>query len=44
MKLEKKDTMELVKNICDLASVLVISGIAIAPRAIGTYWKLRKED
>lgn len=36
--------MEIVKNIYDPASVLVISGIAIAPRAIGTYWTLRKED
>jgi hypothetical protein len=36
--------MEILKIVCDLAAVLVFSGIAIAPRAIGTYLTLRKQD
>ena len=36
--------MEIVKGIYDLAAVLVFFGIAMAPRAIGTYLALRKGD
>ena len=36
--------MEIVKSIYDLASVLVFLGIAMAPRAIGTFLALRKGD
>jgi hypothetical protein len=42
MNLRKGDTMEIVKGLYDLASVLVFFGIAMAPRAIGTYLALRK--
>ena len=44
MNLRKGDTMEIVKTLYDLASVLVLFGIAMAPRAIGTYLALHKED
>jgi hypothetical protein len=43
INLRKGDTMEIVKTIYDLASVLVFFGIAMAPRAIGTYLALQKE-
>ena len=36
--------MEIVKSIYDLASVLVFFGIAMAPRATGTYLALRKGE
>jgi len=36
--------MEIVKGICDLASVLVFFGITMAPRAIGIFLALRKGD
>ena len=36
--------MEIVKSIYYLASVLVFFGIAMAPRALGTYLALRKGD
>jgi hypothetical protein len=42
LNLRKGVTMEIVKGIYDLASVLVFLGIAIAPRAIVTYIALRK--
>jgi hypothetical protein len=44
INLRKGDTMEIVKGIYDLAAVLVFFGIAMAPRAIGTYLALRKAD
>jgi hypothetical protein len=43
-KLEKRNPMEIAKSIYDLASVLVFFGIAMAPRAIGTYLALRKGE
>jgi hypothetical protein len=36
--------MEIAKSIYDLASVLVFFGIAIAPRAIGSYLALREGE
>jgi len=44
MNLRKGDTMEIVKGIYDLASVLVFFGIAMTPRAIVTFLALRKGD
>jgi len=44
VNLRKGDTMEIVKGICDLASVLVFFGITMAPRAIGIFLALRKGD
>ena len=44
INLRKGDTMEIVKGIYDLAAVLVFFGLAMAPRAIGTYLALRKGD
>jgi hypothetical protein len=44
MNLRKGDTMEIVTGIYDLAAVLVFFGIAVAPRAIGTYRALRRGD
>jgi hypothetical protein len=36
--------MEIVTGIYDLAAVLVLFGIAMAPRAISTYRALRQGD
>ena len=43
-ELEKRESMEIVKTVHDLAAVLVFLGIAMTPRAILTYFALRKEE
>jgi hypothetical protein len=42
-ELEKRRTMEIVKSVQDLGTVLVFIGIAMTPRAILTYFALRDE-
>ena len=42
LNLGKRDTMEIVKGVHDLAFVLVFIAIVMAPRAIGTYLAVRK--
>jgi hypothetical protein len=41
-KLGKRETMEFVKDVHDLAFVLVLIAIVMAPRAIDTYLAGRK--
>jgi hypothetical protein len=43
LNLRKGETMEIVKAVYDLATVLVLIGIAMTPRAIITYFALREE-
>ena len=43
LNLRKGESMEIVKTVHDLAAVLVFSGIAMTPRAILTYFALRRE-
>jgi hypothetical protein len=42
-ELEKRESMEIVKAVHDLAAVLVFLGVAMTPRAILTYFALRGE-
>jgi hypothetical protein len=42
LNLGKRDTMEIVKGIHDLAFVLVLIAIVMAPHAIATYLAGRK--
>jgi hypothetical protein len=42
LNLRKRDTMEIVKGVHDLAFVLVLIAIVMAPRAIDTYLAGRK--
>jgi hypothetical protein len=42
LNLGKRDTMEMVKGIDDLAFVLVLIAIVMAPHAIATYLAGRK--
>jgi hypothetical protein len=42
-ELEKRESMEIVKTVHDLAAVLVFLGVAMTPRAILTYFALRGE-
>ena len=42
LNLRKRDTMEIIKGVHDLAFVLVLIATVMAPRAIGTYLAVRK--
>jgi hypothetical protein len=42
LNLGKRDIMDIFKGLHDLAYVLVLTAIVMAPRAIGIYLALRK--
>jgi hypothetical protein len=43
-ELEKRESMEIVNTVRDLAAVLVFLGVAMTPRAILTYFTLREKE